>query len=159
MAKKPTTKQKPKSVKTPPPPSAYYEELAANIPYERVQREVQMVASRYAVDLSFLSTAETKALYDRYANRLIMELRAKVAHKKFDVKTVRFPKGAWEFLKFNLIGSKLYGLRVVRWFIKRYPVKYVEVTMEANAYHPDIAIPEHDTFVEIIMRSRYDANC
>lgn len=105
-----------------------------------------MFASRYcAPDLECMNSAQLNSFYDEAARKMVAELSFKIATKKFEAKTVRFPADWWEAFK-------------NRWFtprmLKRWPVKFSEVTLEANAYHPSVAIPDHATFVEIMMRSK-----
>lgn len=132
----------------------------AEITTDRVQREVKQFEIRRRMDQYGFDIERSRfgldvsTFMDHATQQMILTLKAKIASKKFDVKTVRFPDGPWQFIKFNAIGSSLYGLRIVRWFIKRYPVKYIEITMEANAYHPDIAIPDYATYVDIAMSAK-----
>jgi hypothetical protein len=134
-----------------------YETIDCSLTLNRVQREVQLFCMEQRVSHHEIGMGlELRQFEDLAAQQMVRQLIAKVASKKYDVKTVKFPNGPWQFIKFNLIGSRWYGLSVVRKFLQRYPVKYVEVTMEANAYHPDVAIPDRATFVEIIMQAKYD---
>lgn len=88
---------------------------------------------------------QMEAIYDEMARRLIFSLAAKVAAKKYEVKTVRYPATWLEAVKERFIPQQWQHL---------WPVKYEEVTLEANAYHPDIAIPGHASFVEILHCAR-----
>lgn len=134
---------------------------SASITPERVMREVKMFEMRQRFDQYGSPSGDRFGLnvstfMDHATQQMILQLKATIASKKFDVKTVRFPDGAWQFLKFNLANSQARGIRIVQWFLKRYPVRYVEITMEANAYHPDIAIPDHQTYVNIYVSARRD---
>lgn len=129
----------------------------AELGYQQITRMVQTIAFEQRISQHEMGMLiETREFQDHAAQYMVRQLLAKVASKKLDVKTVKFPDGPWQFLKFNLIGSPAYGLKIVRWFLKKYPVRYIEITMEANAYHPDIAIPDRATFVEIMVNSRRD---
>ena len=68
-----------------------------------------------------------------------MEITANVASRKYDVKTVRFPADWKESLKRRF---------APQWLLNRYPVKYQEVTMEANAYYPEVNLGQN-AFVEV----------
>jgi hypothetical protein len=134
-----------------------YDVVDCSLTLNRVQREVQSFCFEHRTSFHEIGFGlELRQFEDLAAQHMVHQLIAKVASKKLDVKTVKFPHGPWQFVKFNIIGSRWYNLSLVRWFIERYPVKYVEVTMEANAYHPDVAIPDRATFVEIIMQAKYD---
>ncbi len=131
-----------------------YDEFCSSIAVERVQRDVTRCCARYAIDLTALSRADVKAVYDEVARRLILQLQAKVASKKYEVKTVRFPASAWDAVKDEIASwCRRKGFhRAATFFRER--VTHTEVTMEANAYHPSIAIPDHETFVEIMIIAR-----
>ena len=129
-----------------------YDVPETELTIQRVQREIQRYEARYHIDLSGLrSSVEAKIFYDEAAQKMVLGLMAKVASKKYDVKTVRFPSGPWQWVKFNYCQSTRFG----RWLTKRWPIRYTEVTLEATAYHPDIAIPDHATYVDIVMRAKH----
>jgi hypothetical protein len=153
MKSRKSTKAKP----SPEPAPDYGRHMVTTeLTMRRIQLQVAKFATQYRCDPhSFMRSIDHHAMEDAISGNMVQTLVAKVAMKKLDVKTVKFPHGPWQFLKFELIGSKLYALSPVRWFLKKYPVRYIEITMEANAYHPDIAIPDHATFVEIYTQARY----
>ena len=132
-------------------------EVTDDISIDKIILTVDRLSCRTALDLACFKESQMRAIYDEMAQRMILELQAKVASKKYAVKTVRYPDGAWQFVKAHMSASKLNAFKIVRWFLKRYPVRFVEVTMEANAYHPDIAIPGHEAFVEIVTRAERNA--
>ncbi len=161
--KRTTTSKKPDKMKTQKPeqrinPDDYI--CTSSLGYREVQREVQRFEMTQRMDTYGFDASrsryglDVRTFMDHATQQMILQLQAKILSKKFDVKTVRFPDGAWQFIKFNLANSQARGIGLVQWFLKRYPVRYVEVTMEANAYHPDIAIPDHDTYVNIAISAK-----
>lgn len=130
-----------------------YEALEASLPIQKIQRSVAtFAAQQYLCPDSFGLSMER--VYDAVGENLVMQLKARIATKKFDYKKVSFPAGAWQAIKFSLKNSAFGASKPVLWFLKKYPIKMTEIEMEANAYHPDIAIPDRQTFVEILIRSR-----
>lgn len=99
----------------------------------------------HGFDIESLPPGRFNEIRDEVARRMILQFHAQVASRKFAVKTVRYPADWWQALK-------------ERWFPrkwqKRWPVKYTEDTLEANAYYPEIQIPDRQTFVEIVHMSR-----
>ena len=77
--------------------------------------------------------------YDMF-HAMMLTLKATVAGKKVDSKEVRYPKDWWQAFK-------------ARWFhkrlLKKFPVQETVVLMEASAYYPSIAIPRHQSFVQV----------
>lgn len=138
-----------------------YEEISGEVNMREVRLNVDRFRSQMAFDIHGLSRDSThfmglkwKTYYDEIAQRMILELQAKVASRKFATKTVRFPDGAWQAIRHAVYSSGWMRYQCVRAHFTKHPVRYVEVTMEANAYHPDIALPDHDTFVDIAMAVR-----
>lgn len=132
-----------------------YEILEMDLPIKRVQLEIQKFCAMAEFDASaIIKSVEMRRFQEYTAQKMVYQLMARVASKKYAVKTVRFPDGPWQFVKFNLIGSKLYAIKSVRWFLKRFPIRYNDVTLEASAYYPEIEIPDKAAFVEIVMRAR-----
>ncbi|WP_230677522.1 hypothetical protein, partial [Streptococcus pneumoniae] len=66
----------------------------------------------------------------------------------YEVVTVTYPSDWWQAFK-----ERWFPM----WARKKWPVKYTEEKMQANAYHPDLAIPDHQTFVSILHQTRM--NC
>jgi len=135
-------------------PSDSFETLKAEMPIRRIQLNVQQFTAQQGINETAFGLSMER-MYDAVGENLVMQLKARIASKKFDYKKVSFPDGAVQACKFALKKSAFGGTRFVRWLLKRYPVRMVEIEMEANAYHPDIAIPDHATFVEICMMERY----
>jgi len=160
--KKPANKKpkQPKMKSNPFDPFASPHVLSADVSMRTVQREVQRFEMMHRFDKHEIEGCryglEAKTFMDYAAQQMVLQMTAKIASKKLDVKTVRFPDGAWQFVKFNLANSQARGIKLVQWFLKKYPVRFVEITMEANAYHPDIAIPDHDTYVNIAIMAKRD---
>ncbi len=129
---------------------------SGDVTMKRIRFAVERFAAMNAISLrDGYMGLELRRIEESCGEKLVLQLLAKVATRKLDVKTVKFPDGAWQFVKHNATKSSIYGLKIVRWFLNKYPVRYIEITLEANAYNPDIAIPDHDTFVEIVMRHKY----
>lgn len=129
-------------------PRTAHDTISTDITMNRVQLEVRkFVCERRFDDEAFYGNLDVTRLQDEACRQMILRVLLKVASKKLDVKTVRFPATWWDAFKRHWFPAK--------WLIK-YPVKYTEVTMEASAYHPDIAIPDHASFVDIVVRSKAD---
>lgn len=108
----------------------------------RVRLEVARYAARTDIPENNLRIEQ----YTEEATRtMIMEFHAKVASKKYAVKTVSYPATWWDAFK-----KRFYPAR----WLKRWPVVFEEVTMEASAYYPDIEIPGHAAFVDIAHKAR-----
>ena len=133
-----------------------YDVIESDITLDRVQRDVQRFMAQERLDMGAgnIYGLDMRTYVEEATRRLVVQLQARVASKKYDVKTVRFPDGILQWIRFNLIASSLYGLKPVRWLVAHWPERNIEITMEANAYHPDVAIPDHDTFVEVVMKAR-----
>lgn len=145
MKKKPTKASDVKS----------YDALICDLPVKRIQLEVKkwMAQAQFNMHDSCYGLSMDRVM-DAAGERLVLELQAKIASRKFDYKKVSFPDGAWQACKYALKNGNLGGIKLVRWFIKKYPVRMVEVEMQASAYYPEIAIPDHAAFVEICMMER-----
>lgn len=83
---------------------------------------------------------DVSEIRDEAARCLILQMEAKVASRKYAVKTVRYPATWLEAFKERFLPDQWKHL---------WPVKYEEVTLEANAYYPEIEIHGKSTFVEI----------
>lgn len=130
------------------PTSDPYDVIDCSLAYKRVQREVQRFCMEQRISHHEIGMGiELHQFEDMAAQQMVHRLMAKVASKKYDVKTVRFPSDWWQAAKRRFFPV---------WALAKWPVQYTEVTMEANAYHPDVAIPDRATFVEIIMQAKYD---
>ena len=143
--------------------SKSYQEFSDDISMQRITRTVEtfkhgMAVSDYTMRDIHKSThfhgLKWETFYDELGQRMILELQAKIASKKFAVKTVRLPDGWWQAIRHAVSQSGWMMYQCVRAWFAKHPVRYVEVTMEANAYHPDVAIPDHETFVDIAYRVR-----
>ena len=121
--------------------------VCADLTMERIRREILTFESRYQIDLRGLrDSVEATRIMDEAARVMTLQLCAKVASKKYAVKTVRWPLDWWQAFKLQFFSGRM---------LKRWPVIYEEVTLEANAYHPDVEIPNHSTYVDIINRAKY----
>lgn len=131
------------------------ETQAVALDVTRIQREIK----RFEVCERINPTAyglSLERVEDAVGRDLVLRLKAKIASKKFDYKKVSFPNGPWQWIKWMAKGSEVFGgWKLVRWYLNKYPVKMIDIEMEANAYHPDIAIPDHATYVEVLMKESY----
>lgn len=134
--------------------------LTADLGIKHVEREVHRfeMAQRmecYGTDMKqYRFGLSHETFIDHATQQMILRLKATIASKKLDVKTVRFPDGVWNAMKHWLKNSDWMMYQFVRKWIERHPVVYIEVTLEANAYHPDIAIPDHETYVNIAVNAK-----
>ena len=107
---------------------------------------IRLAVERLRAECGFdLRNLEMREFRDECARRLIFQLEAKVASRKYAVKTVRYPASWLEAFKERFIPDQWQHL---------WPVKYAEVTLEASAYYPDIEIRGHQAFVEIMHSAR-----
>ena len=83
---------------------------------------------------------DAREIRDEVTRRLILQMEAKVASRKYAVKTVLYPATWLEAFKERFLPDQWQHL---------WPVKYEEVTLEANAYYPEIEIHGKNAFVEI----------
>lgn len=143
--------------------SKSYQEFSDDISIKRITRNVETFKQRMAISncdmcdigkSSHFHGLRWETFYDKIGQRMILELQAKIASKKFAVKTVRFPDGWWQAIRHAVSQSGWMMYQCVRKHFEKHPVRYIEVTMEANAYHPDVAIPDYETFVDIAMMVR-----
>jgi hypothetical protein len=110
----------------------------------KISLAIAQFKSRAMIDLGFFEhNLDVEIFQDEAARRLVAELTLRVASKKFDSRTVIYPANWWESFKKRWAPS---------WFLKRYPVRHDQITFEANAYYPDIAIPDHAAYVDIVTR-------
>jgi len=112
------------------------------VPIERVNFQIEMIRQQFQVDQRGLRDS-TELCYwqDEIANRMVMSLKAKCASKKFEFQTTAYPSDWWQAFKKRFFP---------RWALKKWPVEVTEHTYEASAYLPDVAIPDHETYVSII---------
>lgn len=112
----------------------------AQLNVEQIRLYVERFKAAHAIDLRTEFRAD---MLRDVAERLVLQLSAKVASKKYAAKTVSYPATWWEFFKH-------------RWFpprwLARWPVKFATVTLEASAYYPDIEIPGHAAYVEVAVK-------
>ena len=130
-------------------------------PYDQIHtaldtNRIRLEARRWQVshglsdqELGMIAGARLDMVRDEMARTMVTTLMATVASKKYEVKTVRFPADWVQACKRRWLNP---AWRLGRWALKRWPVKYTEVTMEASAYYPEIAIPDHQAFVDIVFR-------
>jgi len=126
-------------------PRTPYDTISTDLTLKRVQLEVKkFVLERRFDEEAFYGNLDITRYQDEACRQMILRALLRVASKKLDVKTVRFPATWWDAFKRHWFPAG--------WLLK-WPVQYTEVTMEANAYYPDIAIPDHAAFVEIIVNT------
>jgi hypothetical protein len=123
----------------------YTDRIAAGeITIKHITLAVERLRAQYSMDLCGMHchpvNFDAHEIRDEVARRLILQIEAKVASKKYAVKTVRYPATWLEAFKERFIPNQWQHL---------WPVKYEEVTLEASAYYPEIEIPGREAFVEI----------
>lgn len=126
-----------------------YHSLAAEVTAHSIQLEARRLRSQCFVDPRFLDSVRPSIVLDAVAQRMILEMVATVASRKYAVKTVRFPADWWQAVKLRFMDRKW---RLARWYLEKHPVIYTEVTLEASAYYPEVHIEGQQAFVEIIQR-------
>ena len=111
---------------------------------QHITLAVERLRAQYVMDLYGMhchpGNFNAREIRDEVARKLILQLEAKVASKKYAVKAVRYPATWLEAFKERFIPDQWQHL---------WPVKYEEVTLEASAYYPEIEIPGREAFVEI----------
>ncbi len=124
-----------------------YDTITGRLNFEHIRLESKrfIASSEFGFDMRVPAPDELRAFECEVGRRLVIEFQRNVASRKYDVKTVRFPADWWQAFKRRWFPARI---------LKRWPVKYTEVTMEANAYYPEIQIPERQTFVEVLMSAR-----
>jgi hypothetical protein len=123
-----------------------YDVISCDVTMKHIRLEVKRFMAEQRFDEgAYLGNLRMESFYDHAAQAMVLRTLQRVASKKLDVKTVRFPSDWWQAVKRRFFPA---------WALAKWPVQYTEVTMEANAYMPDICIPDHDTFVEIVMATR-----
>lgn len=156
---KPTRKKNKKDPECYASNSDYDRIISAELPLKRIKFEV----TRHAYEAR-LSEYEFKnygmehnRILDAVGEQLALQLIANVATRKLAVKTVSYPASWQQGAKKAFIELlRSYGMVGMADRIqKRWPVVMKDVTLEANAYNPDIAIPDHSTFVDIVMHHKY----
>lgn len=109
----------------------------ASLDAKQIRLYIKQFKAFHAIDLR--TELQLDVVRD-IAERLVLQLSAQVASKKYAAKTVSYPATWWEFFKHRWFP--------LRW-LKRWPVKFATVTLEASAYYPDITIPQHAAYVDI----------
>lgn len=122
-----------------------YTTITGSLSIERIRLEARRFLCEQRIDINELGPIKLRMIEEEIGRRFVVQLQQAVASRKYDVKTVRFPADWRQAFKERWFP---------KWALKRWPVKYQEVTMEANAYYPDIQIPEHQTFVEVMLSAR-----
>ncbi len=129
------------------PRNPEFHEIAADIALKRVRFEIERFCAQQQFDPREMSrNAEMSAHFvDEMSRMMVLKLMTKIATKKFDMKGVRFPADWWESFKNRWFP---------RWALKRWPVQWTQVELTGSAYYPDIEIPNHQAFVEVMMTVR-----
>jgi hypothetical protein len=139
----------------------------ADVTKDRCLRSVKLAAAKFGsrFQLSWRGSYGDDCYYgmsmedigNEYARKAVMEITARVASKKLDVKVVRYPATAWDHIKESAVQwLRSHGLHGdAELIVKRWGINYVEVKTEANAYWPSLEIPDHEAFVDIAVNARY----
>lgn len=127
-----------------------YDIIAGELTTKRIQLEIQRIAFELRFDPRGLSrNTEIEFAREEMSRQLVARMVSQVAARKYDVKTVRFPKDWWQAFKKQFFPM---------WALVRWPVQYEEITMEANAYYPEIEIPDKQAFVEVCIHNTHFKN-
>ncbi len=116
---------------------------------KRIQLEVTKCCQMYEISQENMGVSFERVV-DEMGRRMVAQLVIKVASKKYDSATVMYPSTWWDAFKKAFFPV---------WAVRRWPVKHDKFTFEANAYYPEIQIPERSAFVEVIVaahRNSYD---
>jgi hypothetical protein len=137
--------------------------ISASVPIEDCNRSVRLAAQRFGSRFQMNWRGEgdgrfygmsMEDLGNEYARRAVLEITARVASKKLDVKTVRFPS-TWRDAALEAFASWANRWGEHGWATAaRKRINYTEVTLEANAYWPSLEIPNHEAFVDIAICAR-----
>lgn len=136
--------------------------LSAEVSTEPCRERIRLAAQRFGSRFEMSWRGDDGRFYgqsmedlgNEYARRAVLEITARVASKKLDVKTVRFP-ATWKDACLEAFANWANRWGEHGWATAaRKRIEYTEVTLEANAYWPDLEIPDHDTFVDIAVASR-----
>lgn len=128
----------------PPSPSAAIDQYC--VPIDRITLEITKLQSRFAIDMGGLSRSiDIRSWQDEIAHRMIVDIKARCASKKFDSRVVSYPATWWQHFK---------RAWFPKWALRKWPVELESVSFEASAYYPSIQIPDHAAFVEIAMKAQ-----
>ncbi len=124
-----------------------YDKLSSDVTMEMARLEARRLRGRMEIGSVDGAMYGMKCEYvqDAVARQLVANLVATVATKKYAVKTVSFPADWWQAVKRRWFP---------RWALKRWPVQMTDVTLEASAYYPDIRIPNHEAFVDVVLNEK-----
>lgn len=128
-----------------------YNTITGEVPIKTVQLEVERFRMRQNIDMHCLEKADIRTFVDEAARHFVIDFQARVASKKYEVKTVQFPATWKQAAKMAFCRWKRTPARLARWILRKWPVVMEEVTLEASAYYPDIEIPNHQAYVQIAM--------
>ena len=137
--------------------------ISASVNMEDCNRHIRLAAQRFGsrfemnwrdIEDGRFYGQSMEDLGNEYARRAVLEITARVASKKLDVKTVRFP-ATWKDACLEAFANWANRWGEHGWARDaRKRIEYTEVTLEANAYWPSLEIPGHEAFVDIAMASR-----
>ncbi len=107
---------------------------------ERRHLEIKTFDSVLLIDPAILDRFYYQEDFLPAAQAMLHRFSVKVASKKIDSKEVIVPADWWQAVKLRFFPA---------WYLKRWPAKQIRHVLEANAYHPDVAIPKGRTFVDV----------
>ena len=91
---------------------------------------------------------------EQETNSMVLSLVARVATQRVAEKTLEWPDGPWAAWLHWFYATKIGKAPLFRRLLGSPNMK--RYTMKATAYHPDIAIPDHDSYVHIAINSPYE---
>lgn len=136
--------------------------ISGEVTTDRCTHAIQLAARRFGSRFQMSWKGADERFYgmsmedlgNEYARRAVLEITARVASKKLDVKTVRFP-ATWKDACLEAFANWANRWGEHGWATAaRKRIEYTEVTLEANAYWPTLEIPNHEAFVDIAVEAR-----
>ena len=106
-----------------------------DIAVERIVLELEQVGVTRAVSQRLLREAVSIESYiEPMTQKMVVSVIARVAMERLAVETVTYPEDWWQAFRARW---------APRWWLKRRPVRYTVVRIEARAYYPKVSMPEH----------------
>jgi len=110
---------------------------------ERRTLDVRQFTGVKLIDPSFFPNAiEYQRMVEHQMHAEMHRLIVRVASKTVDRKEILVPRDWWQHVKERF---------APKWLLKRFPVLQTSYVMQADAYYPDIAIPDRKAFVDVFI--------
>lgn len=122
----------------------YSTRLGMNI--ETIRLDARRYCQEFRIDPSLVDRMEISQAMTAIGEQSVRVL-LNIASRKVDSKSVSYPDG-WK----QAVNQRLHEIRWwPKWAKRKWPIRSVTVTLEANALYPTIAIPNHSASVEVIV--------